>query len=45
MRSSLPLEFVRRAGNDTWQYVLNVVNQLVEQTAGGRLVIRTSSGD
>ncbi|RSH82996.1 hypothetical protein EHS25_005706 [Saitozyma podzolica] len=43
--ASFPLEFVRRGGNNTWQYVMDVVNQLVEQAAGGRPVIRTSSGE
>jgi hypothetical protein len=42
--ASFPLEFVQRSGDDSWQYVLDVVNQLVELSPGHPPTIRDSAG-
>ena len=43
--ASFPLEFVQRGGNDSWQYVLDVVTQLVEPNPGHEAQITDSEGN
>lgn len=42
--ASFPLEFVKRSGNDSWRYILDVVNQLVEPSPGHKPIIRDGAG-
>jgi hypothetical protein len=42
--ASFPLEFVRRGGDDTWQYVLCVVGQLVDHPPEQLGVIKSEDG-
>jgi hypothetical protein len=42
--ASFPLAFIQRGGNNTWQYVLDVVNQLVDLVPDRPGVI-TDAGD
>jgi hypothetical protein len=42
--ASFPLDFVRRGGDNTWQYVLDMVENVVDPEPGHPGVIRDSTG-
>jgi hypothetical protein len=42
--ASFPLEFVQRGGDNSWRYVLGVIEQLVDTVPGHASVIRDQSG-
>ncbi len=41
---SFPLEFVRQSGDDSWEYVLGVLEQLVEPLPAGPVTLMSEDG-
>jgi hypothetical protein len=42
--ASFPLDFVRRGGDNTWQYILDMVENVVDPEPGHPATIRDSTG-
>lgn len=41
---SFPLDFVRNSGNDSWQYIIWALAQLVESTSVGPVELKSEDG-